>query len=316
MSNMPDPSTAASSSNELVAPDQLAAIVDSVLKHEGSLRTSSTPTPDAAMVSTILDRFLWLAFPGFFGPRIDDQDSTEGVRRRVAFLVEDIARRLRPQLITAFACRSSSSSGCPRAEAERRASETMARLLEAVPSIRSLLATDAAAGYEGDPAVRHPDEAILCQPGLQALVVHRFAHELHLAEVPLLPRMLAEIAHARSGIDIHPGARIGGGCFIDHGTGVVIGETTVIGERCQLYQGVTLGASRFEREADGSIRRGHRRHPTLEDDVTVYAGATILGGDTVIGRGSVVNGGVFLVQSVPPNSVVSGPRLEVQLRPR
>ncbi len=316
MSQTPDSFATASSSNEPVEPAPLAAILASVLEHQGSLRTSSTPTPDAAMVSTILDRFLWLAFPGFFGPRIEDRDSEEGVRRRITFLVEDIVRRLRPQLITAFASRSAGTAPCSPAEAEERASATVARLLAAVPGIRGLLATDALAGYEGDPAVQHPDEAILCQPGLQALVVHRFAHELHEAGVPLLPRMLSEISHARSGIDIHPGARIGGGCFIDHGTGVVIGETTVIGERCRLYQGVTLGASRFEREADGTIRRGHRRHPTLEDDVTVYAGATILGGDTVIGRGSVVNGGVFLVQSVPPNSVVSGPRLEVQLRPR
>ena len=161
-----------------------------------------------------------------------------------------------------------------------------------------------------------PDEAILVHPGLQAMIVHRFAHELRAAGVPLLPRMLAEIAHAATGIDIHPGATIGGSFFIDHGTGVVIGETAVIGERCRVYQGVTLGARRFELEADGTIRRGYRRHPTLEDEVTVYAGATILGGETVIGARSTIAGSVFLTKSVPPDHVVLSTQPEPQLKAR
>ena len=299
-----------------VDPRRLESIMQSVADHPGTYRSSVTPTPDAVMVASLVDRFLWLAFPGFFGPPIDASDSQEGLRAGVSFLIEDIVRRLRPQLVTAFAYDPQDGEGCLEAGASTRADATIQRLLDAVPTIRGLLARDAVAGYEGDPAVRHPDEAILCHPGLHALVVHRFAHEMHQAGVPLLPRMLAEVSHARTGIDLHPGAIIGGGCFIDHGTGVVIGETTIIGERCRLYQGVTLGARRIERNADGVIRRGYRRHPTLEDEVTVYAGATILGGETVIGRGSVVNGGVFLVQSVPAGSVVSGPRLEVNLRPR
>ena len=268
------------------------------------------------MAASLVDRFLWLAFPGFFGPRIDDTDSSEGLRRQIGLLVEDIVARLQPQLVTAFTYESIDGGGCSPMEARERAEATIRRMLDSIPRIRRLLASDAGAGYAGDPAVVHPDEAILCHPGLRALVVHRFAHELHVGGVPLLPRMLSEISHAQTGIDLHPGATIGGSCFIDHGTGVVVGETTVIGERCSLYQGVTLGAKRFEREDDGAIRRGYRRHPTLEDEVTVYAGATILGGDTVVGRGSVVNGGVFLIQSVPSGSVVSGPRLDIQLKSR
>ncbi|MFM1867014.1 MAG: hypothetical protein RL591_422, partial [Planctomycetota bacterium] len=148
---------------------------------------------------------------------------------------------------------------------------------------------------------------------VRALFVHRFAHLLDALSVPLLPRMMSELAHRETGIDIHPAAKIGDELFIDHGTGVVIGQTAVIGDRCRIYQGVTLGAKNFEREADGSLRRGYRRHPTLEDDVTVYAGATILGGDTVIGRGAVVAGGVFLTQSVPAGHLVTGPKLQLRV---
>ena len=279
-------------------------------------RTSATPTPDAAMASTLADRFLWLAFPGFYGPRIDAADSASNLSRQMDSLVDELVTRIEPQLVASFTYESIAGGGCSQAEARRRAGEAIERVIDAIPGIRNLLAKDVGAGFAGDPAVNHLDEAILCQPGIRALVIHRFAHELHLAGVPLLPRMLSEIAHARTGIDLHPGASIGGACFIDHGTGVVVGETTVIGDRCTLYQGVTLGAKRIERDEDGKIRRGHRRHPTLEDEVTVYAGATILGGDTVVGQGSVVNGGVFLVQSVPPGSIVSGPRLDIQLRSR
>ena len=295
---------------------QIDAIIRSVIDDPRTHRTKSTPTPDASMAASLVDRFLWLAFPGFFGPRIDATDSSEGLHRQIGSLVRDVVDRLRPQLLTAFTYEAIVGGGASEKDAPARVEATIDRMVDSIPRIRGLLASDAEAGFAGDPAVAHPDEAILCHPGLRALVVHRFAHELHVAGVPLLPRMLSEISHAQTGIDLHPGATIGGSCFIDHGTGVVVGETTVIGKRCSLYQGVTLGAKRFERKEDGGILRGYRRHPTLEDDVTVYAGATILGGDTVVGRGSVVNGGVFLLQSVPPGSIVSGPRLEIQLKSR
>ena len=185
--------------------------------------------------------------------------------------------------------------------------------LARVPAIAARLGADVGAAFDGDPAARNDLEIVVCYPGIRALMVHRFAHELDALGVPLLPRMMAEHAHRDTGIDIHPRATIGDALFIDHGTGVVIGETAVIGNRCRIYQGVTLGAKNFDRELDGSMRRGYRRHPTLEDDVVVYAGATILGGDTVIGRGSVIAGGVFLTKSVPPGHVVTGPRLELRM---
>lgn len=182
-----------------------------------------------------------------------------------------------------------------------------------VPAIATRLADDVKAAFDGDPAARNDLEIVVCYPGIRALVVHRFAHALDALGVPLLPRMMAEHAHRDTGIDIHPRATIGDALFIDHGTGVVIGETATIGNRCRIYQGVTLGAKNFDREPDGSMRRGYKRHPTLEDDVVVYAGATILGGETVIGRGSVVAGGVFLTKSVPPGHVVTGPKLELRM---
>jgi serine O-acetyltransferase len=185
--------------------------------------------------------------------------------------------------------------------------------LAGIPAIAARLAADVRAAYEGDPAAHNELEIVVCYPGIRALAVHRFAHELDALGVPLLPRMMAEHAHRETGIDIHPRATIGDALFIDHGTGVVIGETAVIGNRCRIYQGVTLGAKNFDREPDGSMRRGYKRHPTLEDDVVVYAGATILGGETVIGRGSVVAGSVFLTKSVPAGHVVTGPKLELRM---
>jgi serine O-acetyltransferase len=173
-----------------------------------------------------------------------------------------------------------------------------------LPAIRRLLDTDVLAAFQGDPAARSVDEVLLCYPGLQAMVHHRIAHRLYLLGVPLLARLVAELAHAETGIDIHPGATIGAGFFIDHGTGVVIGETAQIGRNVRLYQAVTLGAKRFEIEADGSLQKGGARHPIVEDDVVIYAGATILGRVT-IGHGSTISGNVWLTRSVPALSRIS-----------
>lgn len=169
-----------------------------------------------------------------------------------------------------------------------------------LPELRGLLDTDVEAAYLGDPAARNVDEVLLCYPGIQAVIYYRLAHALYERGVPLIARIVSEVAHSATGIDIHPGAQIGAGFFIDHGTGVVIGETCVIGARVKLYQGVTLGALSV-RARD---RSPARRHPTIEDDVTVYAGATILGGDTIIGRGSTIGGNVWLTRSVPPGTTV------------
>ncbi|RMD85086.1 MAG: serine acetyltransferase [Candidatus Dadabacteria bacterium] len=174
-----------------------------------------------------------------------------------------------------------------------------------LPEIRETVALDVEAAYQGDPAAKSIEEVIFSYPAVEAISIYRIAHEFHLRDVPLIPRIMSEYAHGRTGIDIHPGAQIGKHFFIDHGTGVVIGETTVIGDRVKIYQGVTLGALSLPRDATGELIRGRKRHPTIEDDVTIYAGATILGGETVVGAGSVIGGNVWLTESVPPGSRVT-----------
>ncbi len=177
------------------------------------------------------------------------------------------------------------------------ASEIVRDLLKKIPEIRTRVDRDVKAAFRGDPASRSPEEIILSYPGVEAIMVHRIAHELWVREVAMIPRMMSEAVHATTGIDIHPGAVIGDSFFIDHGTGVVVGETAVIGDNVKIYQGVTLGALSVRKEL-----ANRKRHPTIEDEVTIYAGATILGGGTVVGRGSVIGGNVWLTESVPPNS--------------
>ena len=177
-------------------------------------------------------------------------------------------------------------------------------LFARLPAIRETLETDIQAGYEGDPAATCPEEVMLAYPAFEAISIFRIAHELYLLKVPMLPRMMTEYAHSLTGIDIHPGATIGRSFFIDHGTGVVIGETTVIGEHVKLYQGVTLGAKSFAVQADGTLVKGNKRHPNIGNNVVIYAGATILGGDTYIGDNCVIGGNVWLTHSVEPGKRV------------
>ncbi|MCC6551447.1 MAG: serine acetyltransferase [Polyangiaceae bacterium] len=195
-------------------------------------------------------------------------------------------------------------ASAPPPDPARRAAEVVRDFAARLPAVRALLETDARAAFEGDPAATSIDEAVFCYPGVTAITHHRLAHQLHALGVPLIPRILAEIAHADTGVDIHPGAEIGASFFIDHGTGVVIGETARIGARVRLYQGVTLGAKSFPLDAEGRPLKGIERHPIVEDDVVIYAGATILG-RVVIGRGSSIGGNVWLTRSVPPHSRVS-----------
>jgi serine O-acetyltransferase len=187
------------------------------------------------------------------------------------------------------------------------AEELTIRFISRLVDLRAMLSRDVEAAYAGDPAANGYDEIVVAYPAIRALAIHRIAHELHGYGIPLLPRIMSEYAHDRTGIDIHPGAQIGTYFFIDHGTGIVIGETAVIGDRVRLYQGVTLGATSIR---DSSALRGKKRHPTIEDDVTIYAGATILGGDTVIGAGTIIGGNVWLTNSVPPRSrvMIDAPR--------
>lgn len=273
-------------------------------EHDRIEQLSTTHLPNRDVVLWILEQLHGVIYPGFFGPR----DLTrETLAEHVLGVLEEVRSDLVEQIAGALRYHE---------EVPDRAHEITAAFLDRLPEIRRQLSLDVQAAYDGDPAARHTDEAVLCYPGVRAMTVHRIAHELLRLEVPLIPRIMQEWAHAETGIDIHPGATIGDSFFIDHGTGVVIGETTVIGRGCKVYQGVTLGAKSFPKDERGRLMRGVKRHPTLEDNVTVYAGATILGGDTVIGAGSVVNGGVFLVQSVPPNHVVQAPLVEITLRDR
>ncbi len=255
----------------------------------------ATPLPcEHVLVSTLA------ALRGLVFPQLCPASQTG------ASLAHQVAAGFAALAAQAFACR-----GRRAADAEAAVAAFLARL----PAVAARAQLDVRAAWECDPAVEDELEIRACYPGIRALLVHRCAHELDALGVPLLPRMMAEHAHRETGVDIHPRAVIGESCFIDHGTGIVIGETAVIGARVRLYQGVTIGAKSLERSADGVLRRGpYKRHPTLEDDVIVYAGATILGGDTVIGRGSVIAGGTFLTESVPPGHVVFGPKPRVQLR--
>ena len=186
--------------------------------------------------------------------------------------------------------------------------------LEHIPDLRQALAMDVQAAYDGDPSVRGLDEIIFCYPGLEAITVYRLAHALYQMEIPLIPRMMSEWAHSKTGIDIHPGATIGSHFFIDHGTGVVIGQTCEIGNRVKLYHGVTLGALSFATDGDGNLVRGTKRHPTLEDGVVIYANATVLGGATVVGHDTVIGSSVWLTKSVEPHStvVLEKPKLRIR----
>ena len=197
----------------------------------------------------------------------------------------------------------------PPADLEARAVEAVHKFAAALPSIRRQLDSDVLAAYQGDPAARSVDEVLLCYPGVLAMIHHRLAHPLYTLGLPLLARIVAELAHGQTGIDIHPGAQIGPGFFIDHGTGVVIGETAVIGQRVRLYQAVTLGAKRFPTDTDGSLRKGLPRHPVVEDDVVIYAGATILGRIT-LGKGATIGGNVWITESVPPGANITQASLQ------
>lgn len=258
------------------------------------------PLPAVTVLEEIMSRLRAALFPGYFGLSHLGHAS---LPYHLAANLDSIYRLLAQQLVAGlcFDC-GETEQPCPGCEAE--GSDRALAFMERLPVIRDLLAGDVRAAYEGDPAAKSPGETIFCYPSITAMFHHRVAHELYRLQTPIIPRIIAEMAHSRTGIDIHPGASIGRDFFIDHGTGVVIGETCIIGGHCRLYQGVTLGALSFPKNEDGSLTKGIPRHPVLEDDVTVYAGATILGRIT-IGRGAVIGGNVWVTRDVPPHATVA-----------
>lgn len=260
---------------------------------------NAEPIPSREAVLEILRRIGGILFPGYFvRSRLDAVNVGYYLGQEVTALFETLAEQI--ALAIRHDCRRHDLA-C--VNCTERGQEMAVAFLAGLPVLREALAKDVRAAYEGDPAARDPDEIIFSYPGLYAVAVYRIAHRLSELDVPLIPRIMAEAAHGRTGIDIHPGAVIGEGFFIDHGSGVVIGETTVIGDRVRLYQGVTLGALSLNRSELVGLRN-RKRHPTIEDDVILYANATVLGGETVIGARSVIGGNVWLTRSVPPDTRV------------
>jgi serine O-acetyltransferase len=264
-------------------------------------RGRELPSPQA--VELLVDQLKGALFPMRLGPADLRQDTEDFyVGHTLGAALQSLMEQVRLEL------RHAAREAPPAAAVlEERAGALLREFAQALPAIRRLLDTDVMAAWQGDPAARSVDEVLLCYPGVHALIHHRLAHKLYELGLPLLARIVAEVAHSRTGIDIHPGATIGAAFFIDHGTGVVIGETAIIGERVRLYQNVTLGAKRFAVDADGHLTKGLPRHPILEDDVVIYAGATVLGRVT-IGKGAVIGGNVWVTHDVPAGGSVSQAR--------
>lgn len=290
----------------------LDRVVDGILasyRDIGGINHLEGPNlPSQQSIVRIVEDLESLVFPGF---RSEENLELGSLRWAIGSKVTSVFRALSAEVERSlrYACRV--FKDCARDhDCRGEAEELVHELLGKIPEIRRKVSRDVEAANRGDPAARSSEEVILAYPGVEAIMVHRIAHELWIREVAMIPRMMSEYLHGKTGIDIHPGASIGDSFFIDHGTGVVIGETTVIGANVKLYQGVTLGALSVQKEL-----ANRKRHPTLEDDVTVYAGATILGGQTVIGRGSIIGGNVWLTSSVPPGSRIYHTPTQVERGP-
>jgi serine O-acetyltransferase len=263
--------------------------------------------PSRSAIDEVCADLMSLMFPGFRGEALVDSGDLPDVTRS---RMRSLHGRLKPEI-----CKSLGDyPACD--ETQSKAEEILDSFILQLPEVRKMLWKDIDAAYEGDPAARSYQEIILAYPSLEAIAIQRMARLLYEKELPLIPRMMTEWAHSRTGIDIHPGAKIGSQFFIDHGTGVVIGETSEIGSRVKLYHGVTLGARSFQKDEHGKIKKGGKRHPKVEDDVTIYPNSTILGGETVIGARSTIGGNVFLMQSVPPDSLVYYEERQLRIVPK
>lgn len=296
-------------------PELTNRIVDTYRRVANISHLGHCPLPRYEEVVAALNDLKEILYPGY---RRREGLHQGNITYYIGSLIDSLHDRLTTQIARALQHedRMTSVERCRenRVDYEAKGQAITIQFLEKLPQLREILATDAQAAYDGDPACRGIDEVIFCYPGFDAVTVYRLAHELWVLGVPFIPRMMTEWAHRETGIDIHPGAQIGSHFFIDHGTGVVIGETCVIGNHVKLYQGVTLGALSFPRDEAGNLIRNRKRHPTIEDRVVIYANATILGGDTVVGHDSVIGSSVWLTQSVAPFStvVMEEPRLRVR----
>jgi serine O-acetyltransferase len=265
--------------------------------------------PVRGEILLILDLLFEVLFPGHTGNKAV-------TRSNVKYVVGDLLSQIWVELVDQvnrayqYQCR---MNNCRRCDCHTMAETVTGELLGELPRIRNLLKGDVRAAYDGDPAAKSYEEIVMSYPCIIAIATYRVAHELFVRQVPLIPRIMSECAHAKTGIDIHPGARIGKNFFIDHGTGVVIGETSIIGDNVIIYQGTTLGALSFRRDARGRIIKGGKRHPTIEDNVTIYAEATILG-DVTIGKGAIIGGNTWIKESVPPGVTVGNPNPELVYR--
>jgi len=276
----------------------IASLIESYEAVGGINHIEGLNLPNRQVVIKITNELLSLVFPGFFG---DERLTARNYRHVTGQRVTDLHSRLTEQIERSLRYACKRAPVCTDNECSIKAVCCATILLERLPEVRRILQTDVAAAYHGDPACYSHEEAIICYPGVLAIAIQRLAHLLYEYRVPLLPRIMTEYAHHQTGIDIHPGAVIGESFFIDHGTGVVIGETSVIGRNVKLYMGVTLGAKSFPADARGI--RGQKRHPTVEDDVVIYANATLLG-DITVGKGAVIGGNTWITDPVPPGMTV------------
>lgn len=292
--------------NERKVMDTVEKVLDNYNKTELLCLNKTKHLPNRNEIIGIIKDIRKIIFPGYFD---EFNRSNTLARYYVGEEITDIKERLNRQVVLAMLY--TAKNDCDRNEIIRRSEEISIHFISKLPRIQEMLLMDVQAGFEGDPAAKSMEEIIFCYPGFFAIYVYRLAHELYVQNVPFIPRIMTEYAHNKTGIDINSGAEIGKYFFIDHGTGVVIGETTVIGDRVKLYQGVTLGALSTR---SGQKLRDVKRHPTIEDDVTIYAGATVLGGETVIGEGTVIGGSAFITESIPANMRVSVNNPELKMK--
>jgi serine O-acetyltransferase len=290
-------------------PDVVARLVASCDRTDCFDNVGPEPIPSKHAIIGIQEQLQRILFPGYFVPtRLDRVNLQYYLGQETASLFDSLSQQI--ALCIRHEC---TRHNLPCTHCDEQGREEAIKFIATLPDLRVLLAKDVRAAFEGDPAAKSYDEIIFCYPGLLAVTVYRVAHQLHLQQIPLMPRIMCEYVHGLTGIDIHPGATIGESFFIDHGVGVVIGETVEIGNRVRIYQGVTVGALSLPKEEVERLR-GKKRHPTIEDDVIIYSGATLLGGDTVIGANSVIGGNVWLTESVPPGTKVFIKKPELVLR--